>query len=330
MSEHLVQFYESTAALAESAARFLAAGLAAGDGVVVIATPAHREELDRRLFSDGLTARSDRYVALDAARTLSQFMVGDTPDATRFVEVIEDTIRRARRGDGGRVRAFGEMVALLALDGCWPAALHLEELWSALVAEHALSLLCAYPTAMFRSGDTRGPFETICAQHTAIVHGDGCPSGHVSPGAASLSSFVSLVERAIAVVRPLIEERRQVLSVTWPEQDVHVEGDRIRLVRVFASLLANAVKYTPACGRIRVSAAHEDHYAVLRLRDSGAGLLPGVLSDAFDPSSAVSDVRSVVEMYGGVVEVRSSGLRQGVEFVVRLPVAGTPAEGHSD
>ena len=120
------------------------------------------------------------------------------------------------------------------------------------------------------------------------------------------------------------------LSLTWPDQDVHVEGDRIRLVRVFVSLLANAVKYTPAGGRIRVSAAHEDHYAVLRVRDSGAGLVPGVLSDAFDPSSAVSDVRDVVEMYGGVVEVRSSGLRQGVEFVVRLPVAGTPAEGHSD
>ena len=326
MSEHLVQFYESTAALADSAARFLGAGLAAGDGVVVIATPAHREELDRRLFSDGVSARSDRYVALDAARTLSQFMVGDGPDATRFAGVVEEAVDRARRGDG-RVRAFGEMVALLALDGRWQAALHLEELWSALVAEHSLSLLCAYPNAVFREGDMRGPFETICAQHTAIVHGDGCLPGRGGSEVPSLSSFVSLVERAIAAVRPLAEDRRHVLSVTWPEQDVHVEGDRTRLVRVFASLLANAVKYTPARGRIRVSAAHEDDYAVLRVRDTGAGLVPGVLSDAFDPSSAVSDVRSVVEMYGGVVEVRSSGLRQGVEFVVRLPVAGAPSEG---
>jgi hypothetical protein len=255
-------------------------------------------------------------------------MLGDGPDARRFAEVIAEAIRRARRGEG-RVRAFGEMVALLALDGRWQAALHLEELWSALVAEHSLSLLCAYPNALFQETDMRGAFEMVCTQHTAIVHGDGCLPARGCSEVPSLSSFVSLVERAIAAVRPLADDRRNVLSVTWPEQDVHVEGDRTRLVRVFASLLANAVKYTPARGRIRVSAAHEEQYAVLRVRDTGAGLVPGVLSEAFDPSSAVSDVRSVVEMYGGLVEVRSSGLRQGVEFVVRLPVAGAPPEGDS-
>ena len=92
MSEHLVQFYESSARLADSTARFLAAGLASGDTVLVIATPPHRENLDRRLFADGLTTRNDRYVALDASRTLEQLMVGGVPDAGRFRHVIGDAL----------------------------------------------------------------------------------------------------------------------------------------------------------------------------------------------------------------------------------------------
>jgi hypothetical protein len=329
MSEHLVQFYESSAALADSAAQFLSAGLAAGDTVVVIATPPHREDLDRRLFADGLITRNDHYVALDAVRTMEQFMVGDVPDAGRFSHVIGNAIQGAL-GGSGHVRAFGEMVALLAIDGRWPAALHLEELWNGFIAEHPLSLLCAYPDAVFRDEGTRVPFETICAQHSSLIPADArhprfpVVRHHAHP--RSRLSFVSLVERAIAMVRPLADERHHVLTVTWPEQDLHVEGDRARLERVFVNLLANAVAYTPSHGRIRVSAAHEEREAVLRVRDSGAGLVPGVLSNALDPGSAITDVRDVVEMYGGVVEVRSSGLRMGVEFVVRLPVAGATPE----
>jgi limonene-1,2-epoxide hydrolase len=286
MSEHLVQFYESSAALTDSAAQFLSAGLAAGDSVVVIATPPHREDLDRRLFADGLLTRNDRYVALDAVRTMEQFMVGDVPDAGRFSHVIGNAIQGAL-GGSGHVRAFGEMVALLAIDGRWPAALHLEELWNGFIAEHPLSLLCAYPDAVFRDEGTRVPFETICAQHSSLIPADArhprfpVVRHHAHP--RSRLSFVSLVERAIAMVRPLADERHHVLTVTWPEQDLHVEGDRARLERVFVNLLANAVAYTPSHGRIRVSAAHEEREAVLRVRDSGAGLVPGVLSNALDP-----------------------------------------------
>jgi DcmR-like sensory protein/histidine kinase/DNA gyrase B/HSP90-like ATPase len=331
MSEHLVQFYESSAALADSAAQFLGAGLASGDTVVVIATPPHREELDRRLFADGLTTRNDRYVALDAARTMDQFMVGDVPDAGRFRHVIGDAIQSARSGSG-RVRAFGEIVALLAIDGRWQAALHLEELWNAFLAEQSVSLLCAYPDAAFRDGSTRVPFDTICAQHTGLVPTDRRQPLFQVPSRArsrSLLSFMSLVEHALAAVRTLAEERHHALTVSWPDQDLHVEGDRTRLERVFVNLLTNAVAYTPSHGRIRVSASHEGQHAVLRVRDSGAGLVPGVLSSALDPGAAITDVRDVVEMYGGVVEVRSSGLRMGVEFVVRLPVAGTHSEGRA-
>jgi hypothetical protein len=329
MSEHLVQFYESSAGLADSTARFLSAGLAARDAVLVVATPSHREDLDRRLFADGRTTRTDRYVALDAATTLAQIMVGDVPDAGRFRQVIGDAIRSARNGRSGQVRAFGEMVALLAIDGRWQGALHLEELWNALVAEDSLSLLCAYPDAVFHDESTRVPLETICAQHTAVVPPDGRQRFWApvrQSHARTRLSFVSLVERAVTAVRPLADERHHSLTVAWPEQDLHVEADRTRLERVFVNLLTNAVRYTPAHGRIRVSAAHEEQYAVLRVRDSGAGIVPGVLSNALDPGCAITDVRDVVETYGGVVEVRSSGLHMGVEFVIRLPVAGAPPE----
>ena len=118
-SSHAVQFYEAAPFLLNEVHRYISTGLRLGETAVVIATAAHRLDLEERLATDGLDLLDARargqYVALDAAETLARFMVDGTPDADRFMEVVGSTIAAATAVRP--VRAFGEMVALLAAAG---------------------------------------------------------------------------------------------------------------------------------------------------------------------------------------------------------------------
>jgi two-component system CheB/CheR fusion protein len=118
-----------------------------------------------------------------------------------------------------------------------------------------------------------------------------------------------------------------------------VEGDRTRLQQVTDNLLQNALKYTPAGGRIDVETAIEQERAVLRVRDSGIGLAPDMLPRMFRLFSQVhasnsrpptglgiglAVVRRLVELHGGTVTVASAGLGKGAVFTVQLPLSDAP------
>ena len=86
--EHLVQFYETDNVFLDTLEGFVSGGLRAGESVIVIATPTHRQILEQRLTSRGVDvdqARSqDQYIALDAEQTLGFFMKSGWPDDERF------------------------------------------------------------------------------------------------------------------------------------------------------------------------------------------------------------------------------------------------------
>src|SRR6185436_7606127 len=88
---HVVQFYEAEDALTDNVARFLAAGLRAGEPVIAIATPEHRAAFRERLERDGVD--TSRLVLLDARETLARFMIDEMPDWERFRGVIGDALR---------------------------------------------------------------------------------------------------------------------------------------------------------------------------------------------------------------------------------------------
>ena len=110
---HVVQFYEDDAFLCDTVARFIGAGLAAGESVVIIATDLHRHGFIQRLRSNDFDVdrviASGRLQLLDAQETLSQLTVGDAPDWDRALDVIGAVLDRAARAGTG-VRAYGEMV----------------------------------------------------------------------------------------------------------------------------------------------------------------------------------------------------------------------------
>jgi signal transduction histidine kinase len=173
--EHVVRFYETDASLLDEVASFCADAILADGAALVVATAEHRAGIAERLQARGLldaAGSHDCYLSLDAAETLSQFMVDGEVDAARFTEVIGGIISRAAER-GRQVRVFGEMVSLLVADGDPAAALRLEELWNDLQVQahlpHAFSLFCAYPMDHFGGEAHQELFGDVCAAHTQVV-----------------------------------------------------------------------------------------------------------------------------------------------------------------
>ena len=218
--DHFVQFYESDDFLAQTVADFFAEGISAGEAAIVIATDVHRAAIDARLRAAGLdvdeAARTGQYIRLDAAATLDRFMRRGALDPIRFAEVIGGVISQAAVPGGRPVRTFGEMVALLALEGQTAAALQLERLWNDLQHTHSFSLLCAYP--MHRLG---GPhFATliadVCAVHSRTMPTEAYTTltdeddrirlvAQLQQRAATLATEVAQRERAERLLRDFLE-----------------------------------------------------------------------------------------------------------------------------
>jgi signal transduction histidine kinase len=173
---HSVQFYEEDSFLLDSLTKLIGTTLVAGDVAIVIATPEHREALAKRLKARGLdlelTASLGSYCALDAAETLSGFMVHGLPNPAlfhSFLGYILSSVRPTAEGKLPHIVLFGEMVSLLWSQGNADAALKLEQLWNDLARSHSFHLYCAYPMKAFDQEGHSQAFLNICAEHTHVV-----------------------------------------------------------------------------------------------------------------------------------------------------------------
>ena len=213
---HTVHFYEDDSVLLQHLSRSMGAALGGGDAAVVIATKAHRSALTKRLeergIDTGLASRQGRYVMLDAAETLSHFMVDGAPDAERFRtvigRVITDVAQAAAvvKAETPKVAAFGEMVALLWNEGKTEAALQLEILWNQLAQTHSFYLHCAYPLNGFFSKDHSLTFEKICAEHSQVIPAESYTS--LAETDERLRAITFLQQRALALEAEMRERIR--------------------------------------------------------------------------------------------------------------------------
>jgi hypothetical protein len=176
--EHLLQIYPDDGAFLDKLIGFVTAGLIAGEGVIVLATSEHLHALEDRLRAGTVDApgidldeavRQDRYVPLEAQRVLPKFMVGGWPDEYQFDAFVSSLLKRAGRG-GRRVRAFGELVALLWQQGHAGATVRLEYLWHKLCHERGFPLFCAYPKIGFTQ-NAETSIQEICAAHSKVLVG---------------------------------------------------------------------------------------------------------------------------------------------------------------
>jgi heavy metal sensor kinase len=140
-----------------------------------------------------------------------------------------------------------------------------------------------------------------------------------------------LAGRAAEEFRAMAEEKGIELGFAGPE-DVRVRGDEARLRSLFYILLDNALKYTPAGGRVGVEIGREGPWAKLVVSDTGPGIgeddLPriferfqraGRAAEAGGFGLGLSIAKAVAESHGGRVEVRSR-VGAGSTFSVLLPL----------
>jgi DNA-binding NarL/FixJ family response regulator len=172
---HEAQFYSDDASFLDGFTAFMSAALKAGNAAIVIATELHRDLLLQRLQTHGLdigaAIEQGRYIALDAASTLSTFMVDDQPDPVRFSNIASDlilTASKAARGEHQRVAACGECAPLLWAEGKVDAAIQLEHLWDEVARTCDVDILCGYVLKNFQQGPGSHIYGRICAEHSAV------------------------------------------------------------------------------------------------------------------------------------------------------------------
>src|SRR5256885_230843 len=127
-AEHHVRFYKSDNFIHKAVAEFFAGGLSAGQPLVLVSTPEHRDGIFDALSSlgcSGLQAASSGQIRwVDARETLALFMVNGMPDDQLFRTYIGRIFEQTRAGrEHLTIRRFGEMVDLLLCDGNPEAAL---------------------------------------------------------------------------------------------------------------------------------------------------------------------------------------------------------------
>jgi PAS domain S-box-containing protein len=120
-----------------------------------------------------------------------------------------------------------------------------------------------------------------------------------------------------------------------------VRGDPNRLQQVLWNILSNAIKFTPKDGLVQIVLERINSQAELSIEDSGVGIRPDFLPHVFerfrqaDPGTTrrfgglglgLSIVKTLVELHGGSVRVKSPGENKGSTFIVCIPISHVRAD----
>src|SRR5436190_19839119 len=145
-----------------------------------------------------------------------------------------------------------------------------------------------------------------------------------------------LIGGAVETIRPAADAKSISLYVSIDDAVGALAGDAARLRQVLWNLLANAVKFMPAGGRVDVTAREGPADVEISVRDDGPGIDPQFLPHVFEPfrrretlstrtvgglGLGLAIVRHIVEAHGGTVTADSDGAGTGSVFIVRMPTA---------
>ena len=177
--------------------------------------------------------------------------------------------------------------------------------------------------------------EDLTAVSRAEEHQLDLRSSPVDPGA--------LVTRATRAAEPAYAAKGVTLQAHVDRGLPQVSVDPDRIGEVLANLLGNALRHTPAGGRVDITAQGLGDELKLAVTDNGEGIPPELLERVFDRFFRVDPARTrnrgggsglgltitraIVEAHGGRVWAESAGRGRGARFVVRLPTILTGADG---
>jgi signal transduction histidine kinase len=191
-----------------------------------------------------------------------------------------------------------------------------------------------------RQGVKLGQIITRQVGHMSRLVEDLLDVSRVSRGLVSITKTAvdmrEVVEAASEQLAPAAHDKGHRVMLTLPAQPCIVDGDRTRLLQVVANLLGNAIRYTPAHGRIDVGMAVQGDQLVVCVADNGIGIPAALMPHLFDlytQAERSSDsrnsglglglalVKSLVEAHGGSVCADSGGTGCGSRFEVRLALS---------
>lgn len=152
--------------------------------------------------------------------------------------------------------------------------------------------------------------------------------------------LADVLERARETIEPMARQKQITIDTEFLPVPM-LQGDAGRLKQVFWNLLANAVKFTPDGGHIRLSVHPAPEGVVATVRDTGIGIEPAFLPHIFDrfQQADLSSTRrhgglglglaiakQLVELHRGRITAASSGANLGTTMAVSLPLHAAQAD----
>jgi len=176
--DHVVQLYDNDVIFIDTLTGFVESAIRSNENAVIIATDRHLTALEAKLESRGHKIDTliveNRFIPVSAEETLHEFFINGKLDESRFMKVISGLLQHAK-GNQKKVRAFGEMVAILWAQGNKEATVQLEHFWTKLAKQDPFCVYCAYSKEILTSDE-----ETVCGCHTRVISGSERQLNHVS------------------------------------------------------------------------------------------------------------------------------------------------------
>ena len=147
--------------------------------------------------------------------------------------------------------------------------------------------------------------------------------------------LMPIIQASIEIAQLSADAKQIELISNLDPAPQQIVGDPDRIGQIISNLLINAIKFTPAEGRVNIDLAYLPNQAQISISDTGRGISAEFLPLVFDRWSqadttptllnpglglGLAIVRSLVELHGGTVTVASSGVGQGSTFTVCLPL----------
>lgn len=138
-----------------------------------------------------------------------------------------------------------------------------------------------------------------------------------------------VIQKALDSFTPQINAQAITLTFSPKRQLPRLKADPVEIEQIFTNLLLNSIDEMSGGGTLTIELDHDDRDIVIRVSDSGRGILAEHLPNIFDPFFSTKNrgtgmglpiVLRIVKNYGGKIEVVTTK-KSGATFLIRLPVS---------
>lgn len=186
-----------------------------------------------------------------------------------------------------------------------------------------------------RMGALRSAGKRMIATVDEITDAAMLQMGHQLELKLEAAAVDEIVRAAVSIVAASAPHGAAPIEVTTREGAV-VEGDRLRLERVFQNIIGNAVKYSPAGTPIDIDIGRRDQHVIVTVHDQGVGIpaaeLPRIFTQFYRASTSIgitgtgiglAGAKAIVEQHNGLIAL-DSAVGQGTTVTVTLPCVSPP------